>query len=85
MLNAPHPVLDGRRQIDEIDAQLISLITERSRLSACVQQARLAGGGSRISHSREVDVVKRWRSALGGVGGQLALSLLELGRGPLGS
>ena len=79
------PVLAGRRRIDELDAQIVRLITERAAVSASVQRARLAAGGPRIVQSRENDVVGRWRSALGRPGGAIALALLELGRGPASS
>jgi chorismate mutase len=45
--------------------------------------ARLASGGTRIVHNREMAVLDRYRE-LGPEGAQLAMVLLNLGRGRLG-
>ena len=55
----------GRERIDQLDAELVRLITERAAVSAEVQAARRAAGGPRIVQSRENEVVGRWHSALG--------------------
>jgi chorismate mutase len=81
------PVLDavmaGRARIDDIDAALVDLIHERVAVSRQIQRARSAGGGPRIVTARERDVVQRWHVALGSAGRTIALSLLDLSRGPL--
>jgi chorismate mutase len=76
-----HTVVTGRARIDEIDAQIVRLVQERTAVSEQVQQARQADGGPRVAHARENEVVGRWRTALGRPGGAIALALLELGRG----
>lgn len=74
----------GRPRIDALDAELIRLIRERVAVSREVQRERVSAGGPRVVHSRENEVVARWRDALGEPGGTVALALLELARGPLG-
>jgi len=81
--HAAEQVRAGRERIDALDAELVRLITERAAVSASVQSARRAVGGPRVVQSREVEVVGRWRDALGRPGRTIALALLELGRGPL--
>jgi chorismate mutase len=79
----PDAVMAGRARIDDIDAALVDLIHERVAVSRQIQRARSAGGGPRIVTARERHVVQRWHVALGPVGGTIALSLLDLSRGPL--
>jgi chorismate mutase len=76
-----HTVQTGRDRIDEIDAELVRLVRERTLVSGQVQQARQAAGGPRVAHARENEVVGRWRSELGRPGSAIAMALLELGRG----
>ncbi|MEU1969699.1 chorismate mutase [Micromonospora sediminicola] len=73
----------ARERIDAIDAQIIDLWRERSRLSGEVGSARVASGGTRLVLARERVIMQRFRSALGADGTQLALLLLRAGRGPL--
>jgi chorismate mutase len=47
-----------------------------------IQKVRMAGGGGRIEMSREHTVTRRFRDALGPAGGELAIALLLLCRGP---
>jgi chorismate mutase len=70
-----------RARIDELDAEILRLIVERTAVSGQIGAARRAAGGPRIVHARENEVVQRWRSALGRPGSAIALALLELGRG----
>ena len=70
-----------RGRIDELDAELLRLIAERTAVSEQIGAARRAAGGPRIVHARENEVLQRWRTALGRPGAAIALSLLELGRG----
>jgi len=78
---AAAPVDDLRSRIDAIDAELVSLVEERCRISAAIQQTRMAAGGPRVVHAREAEIVAHWRARLGAPGGRIALALLELGRG----
>ncbi len=71
-----------RARIDELDAEILRLVQQRSEVSARIGAARRAAGGPRIVHARENEVVGRWRATLGRPGAAIALALLELGRGP---
>jgi chorismate mutase len=48
-----------------------------------IGKARMASGGTRLVHSREMKVIERY-SRLGPEGKDLAMLLLRLGRGRLG-
>jgi len=84
----PHPddalIGDFRAGIDALDGRIIALVQERMALSATAQQARRGPGpGSRrISLSREMEILTHYRDALGRPGTALAMTLLELCRGP---
>ena len=78
---SPEDVVALRERIDEVDAEILRLVVERSEVSARIGAARRAAGGPRIVHARENEVVGRWRTALGRPGCTIALALLELGRG----
>ncbi len=71
-----------REQIDAIDAEIIEIVARRIALSKQIQAVRIAHSGRRREHSRELKVVNTYVDALGRVGSQLALTLLELSRGP---
>jgi chorismate mutase len=72
---------DGRAQIDAIDADLIALVARRRAVSTQIQRLRVDAGGSRIEHSRENAVIRRWADALGDGGVELALAVLSHCRG----
>lgn len=72
-----------RSEIDAIDAELLRLVKRRVEVSKSIGAARMAAGGPRIVYNRELDVLARFRE-LGPEGRQLALALLNLGRGRLG-
>lgn len=71
----------GRELIDTIDAQLIELIDRRRAVSAQIQQLRIDAGGSRVEHSRENAVIRRWGGAVGDGGVELAMAVLAVCRG----
>ncbi|WP_406283373.1 chorismate mutase [Embleya sp. NBC_00896] len=71
----------GRDRIDELDRRIIALVSERVDVSVNVQRARLAAGGPRVQLAREMDVIARYREALGKPGTSVAMTLLELCRG----
>ncbi len=78
------PDIDALRQeIDHLDAELLRLVKRRVEVSKIIGAARMAAGGTRIVHNRELDVLNRYRE-LGPEGRDLALILLKLGRGALG-
>jgi chorismate mutase len=70
-----------RAQIDEVDAELISIVQRRITLSKQIQAVRMAHTGRRREHSRELTIVNTYVDGLGRGGSQLALTLLELCRG----
>ncbi len=72
-----------RKEIDRLDAMILASIKRRSAVSKKIGAARMASGGPRLVHSREVKVLDRF-AELGQEGHTLAMLLLRLGRGPLG-
>ncbi|OKI38842.1 chorismate mutase [Saccharothrix sp. CB00851] len=78
------PDIDSLRQeIDHLDAELLRLVKRRVEVSKIIGAARMAAGGTRIVHNREIDVINRYKE-LGPDGRDLAMILLKLGRGHLG-
>jgi chorismate mutase len=78
------PDIDALRQeIDHLDAELLRLVKRRVEISKIIGAARMAAGGTRIVHNREIDVINRYKD-LGPDGRDLAMILLKLGRGHLG-
>ncbi|MBK1789369.1 chorismate mutase [Prauserella cavernicola] len=74
---------DLRKEIDWLDAEILRLVKRRADVSKTIGAARMAAGGPRIVYNREMDVLARYRE-LGPEGRQLAMALLNLGRGRLG-
>jgi chorismate mutase len=74
---------DLRREIDQLDAAILEAVKRRTEVSRLIGKARMASGGTRLVHSREMKVIERY-SELGQDGKDLALLLLRLGRGRLG-
>ncbi|MFD4791428.1 chorismate mutase [Streptomyces sp. NPDC058459] len=72
---------DARERIDALDDRIIGLVQERMAVSAVVQRTRITSGGRRVSLSREMEILGRYRDALGKPGTALAMTLLELCRG----
>ncbi|NIJ14133.1 chorismate mutase [Saccharomonospora amisosensis] len=72
-----------REEIDWLDAEILRLVKRRAEVSKKIGAARMAAGGPRIVYNREIDVLARYRE-LGPEGRQLAMALLNLGRGRLG-
>jgi chorismate mutase len=75
---------DLRVEIDAIDAEILRLVKRRTEISQRVGLARMNAGGPRIVYNREMQVLARFRD-LGAEGRELAMLLLRLGRGKLGS
>jgi chorismate mutase len=71
----------ARERIDEIDAEIVRLVRQRAEVSREIQAARLAAGGRRVEYAREVEIVRRYNSALGNPGTSVAMALLEVCRG----
>jgi chorismate mutase len=74
---------DLRLEIDRLDAEILAAVQRRAAVSQMIGKARMASGGTRLVHSREMKVIDRY-SALGPEGKDLAMILLRLGRGRLG-
>lgn len=72
---------EGRQLIDDIDAQLRSLVAVRRDLSRQIQALRSADGGPRIQHARENEIIAVWADELGPRGVEIALAVLTLCRG----
>jgi chorismate mutase len=72
-----------RQEIDRLDAQILAAVKRRAEVSQEIGKARMATGGTRLVHSREMQVIERY-SELGPEGKDLAMLLLRLGRGRLG-
>ncbi|MQA13284.1 MAG: chorismate mutase [Pseudonocardiaceae bacterium] len=72
-----------RTEIDELDAEILRLVQRRTTVSQAIGSARMAAGGPRVVHGREMAVLDRYRE-LGPEGRELAMLLLRLGRGRLG-
>ena len=87
METAPLPdspdIADLRQEIDRLDATILEAVTRRTEVSQMIGKARMASGGTRLVHSREMKVIERY-SELGPEGKNLAMLLLRLGRGRLG-
>jgi chorismate mutase len=76
-------IADLRQEIDRLDATILEAIQRRTEVSQMIGKARMASGGTRLVHSREMKVIERY-SVLGEEGKNLAMLLLRLGRGRLG-
>ncbi|MCV2488472.1 chorismate mutase [Geodermatophilus sp. YIM 151500] len=72
-----------RAEIDDCDAEIIALVQRRLAISREIGALRAASGGTRLSLSREAEVLTRFRSALGPDGAALGMMLLRQGRGRL--
>jgi chorismate mutase len=70
-----------RSEIDELDGQIIELYRRRAALSRRAVELRVAAGGTRLALSREREIVQRYWESLGRGGTDLAMVLLEAGRG----
>lgn len=79
----PEDIDELRSEIDRVDAIILAAIKRRTAVSKRIGQQRMASGGTRLVHSREMKVLDRF-SELGQEGHTLAMLLLRLGRGPLG-
>ncbi|HET6736778.1 chorismate mutase [Mycobacterium sp.] len=74
---------DLRQEIDQLDAAILEAVKRRTEVSRLIGKARMASGGTRLVHSREMKVIERY-SELGPDGKDLAMLLLRMGRGRLG-
>ena len=72
-----------RSEIDRLDAEILAAVRRRTEVSQQIGKVRMASGGTRLVHSREMKVLERY-SELGQDGKDLAMLLLRMGRGRLG-
>ncbi|MGY1916063.1 chorismate mutase [Blastococcus sp. SYSU DS0973] len=72
-----------RDAIDACDAEIIELVRRRLEISQEIGALRAASGGTRLSLSREQQVLSRFRTELGPDGAALGMMLLRQGRGRL--
>jgi chorismate mutase len=79
----PANIDDLRLEIDQLDAAILAAVKRRAEVSQAIGKVRMASGGTRLVHSREMKVIERY-SELGPEGKDLAMLLLRLGRGRLG-
>ncbi|AQT81544.1 chorismate mutase [Mycolicibacterium litorale] len=78
------PDIDALRiEIDRLDAEILAAVKRRTEVSREIGRARMASGGTRLVHSREMKVIERY-GELGQDGKDLAMLLLRMGRGRLG-
>ena len=75
---------DLRLEIDRLDAEILAAVQRRAEVSQIIGKVRMASGGTRLVHSREMKVIDRFIAAIGPDGKDLALILLRLGRGRMG-
>ena len=76
-------IAELREEIDACDAELIALVQRRLAVSSEIGELRRAAGGTRLSLSREQQVIARFQDALGADGAALGMMLLRQGRGRL--
>lgn len=72
-----------RQEIDACDTGIIELIQRRLAISQEIGRLRTTAGGTRLSLSREQQILAKFQSALGPDGAALGLMLLRQGRGRL--
>ena len=49
-----------REEIDRLDAEILAAIKRRSEVSQIIGRTRMASGGTRLVHSREMKVLERF-------------------------
>ena len=82
-IDAMPDIDDLRQEIDHLDATILAAVKRRTEVSQAIGKVRMASGGTRLVHSREMKVIDRY-SELGPDGKDLAMLLLRMGRGRLG-
>ena len=80
---ADERIAELRGQIDACDAAIIELVQRRLAVSQEIGELRRASGGTRLSLSREQQVLARFQAALGRDGAAIGMMLLQQGRGRL--
>lgn len=73
-----------REEINRLDEIIIDAIMRRAAVSRAVGRTRMGSGGTRLVHTREVQIINEFRDRLGPEGPAIASALLRMGRGRLG-
>jgi chorismate mutase len=74
-------IAHDRDEIDQIDLQIIELLESRIQVSLRIQANRAQSGGPRTVFSREMAILERYQTRLGGTGTTIAMNVLTLCRG----
>ena len=82
-IDAMPDIDDLRQEIDHRDATILAAVRRRREVSQAIGKVRMASGGTRLVHSREMKVIERY-SELGPDCKDFAMLLLRMGRGRLG-
>ncbi|MDT5164373.1 MAG: chorismate mutase [Mycobacterium sp.] len=53
-------IADLREEIDRLDAEILAAVKRRAEVSRQIGKARMASGGTRLVHSREMQVIARY-------------------------
>jgi chorismate mutase len=80
---APTVPADPADRISELRGEIIDLVQRRLAISQEIGVLRTTLGGTRLSLSREQQVLCRFRNELGPDGASLGMMLLRQGRGRL--
>ena len=80
---ADERISELRTAIDDCDAEIIAIVQRRLAVSREIGELRRSAGGTRLSLSREQQVLARFQAALGQDGAALGMMLLRQGRGRL--
>ena len=51
---------DLRVEIDRLDAEILAAVKRRTEVSQIIGKVRMASGGTRLVHSREMKVIERY-------------------------
>ena len=83
------PLSDGeikqyRAEIDRLDKEIIAAVKRRQTVSQAIGRTRMGSGGTKLVHTREVQIINQFREEIGEEGPGLAAILLRMGRGKLG-
>jgi chorismate mutase len=81
--SADERIAELRGAIDDCDAEIVRLVQQRLAVAREIGELRRTTGGTRLSLSREQQVLARYQDALGPDGAALGLMLLRQGRGRL--
>lgn len=73
-----------RAEIDRLDKEIIAAVKRRQAVSQAIGRTRMGSGGTKLVHTREVQIINQFREEIGEEGPGLAAILLRMGRGKLG-